>query len=85
MRPFPIYRVRREFPALVRLHNGRHRVFLGNPARTQLRRRIINPVANALVQAGSKATRVTPVVVPHPKRDLLLGTTRSIARQVGWI
>ena len=25
------------------------------------------------------------VVVPHPKRDLPLGTARSIARRVGWI
>ncbi|MDE2792451.1 MAG: type II toxin-antitoxin system HicA family toxin [Paracoccaceae bacterium] len=25
------------------------------------------------------------VVVPHPKKDLPVGTARSIARQVGWI
>ena len=25
------------------------------------------------------------VVVPHPKKDLPLGTARSIARQAGWI
>ena len=25
------------------------------------------------------------VVVPHPKKDLPLGTARSIARHVGWI
>ncbi len=25
------------------------------------------------------------VVVPHPKKDLPLGTARSIARTVGWI
>ncbi len=24
------------------------------------------------------------VVVPHPKKDLPVGTTRSIARRVGW-
>ena len=24
------------------------------------------------------------VIVPHPKKDLPLGTARSIARQVGW-
>ena len=24
------------------------------------------------------------VVVPHPKKDLPLGTARSIAREVGW-
>ena len=24
------------------------------------------------------------VIVPHPKKELPLGTTRSIARQVGW-
>ena len=26
----------------------------------------------------------TTVVVPHPKKDLPLGTARSIARRVGW-
>ncbi|MXY55866.1 MAG: type II toxin-antitoxin system HicA family toxin [Gammaproteobacteria bacterium] len=25
------------------------------------------------------------VIVPHPKKDLPLGTVRGIARQVGWI
>ena len=25
------------------------------------------------------------VVVPHPKKDLPVGTARSIARRVGWI
>lgn len=25
------------------------------------------------------------VVVPHPKKDLPLGTARKIAKQVGWI
>ena len=25
------------------------------------------------------------VVVPHPKKDLPVGTSRSIARRVGWI
>ncbi len=25
------------------------------------------------------------VVVPHPKRDLPIGTARSIARMAGWI
>lgn len=25
------------------------------------------------------------VVVPHPKKDLPLGTARAIARQAGWI
>ena len=25
------------------------------------------------------------VVVPHPKKDLPVGTARGIARQVGWI
>ena len=24
------------------------------------------------------------VIVPHPKKDLPVGTARSIARQVGW-
>ncbi len=25
------------------------------------------------------------VIVPHPKKDLPVGTARSIARQAGWI
>ena len=25
------------------------------------------------------------VIVPHPKKDLPLGTARAIARQAGWI
>ncbi|MFM2281174.1 MAG: hypothetical protein RLZZ444_3405 [Pseudomonadota bacterium] len=25
------------------------------------------------------------VIVPHPKKDLPIGTARSIARQAGWI
>lgn len=25
------------------------------------------------------------VIIPHPKRDLPLGTARNIARQAGWI
>lgn len=25
------------------------------------------------------------VIVPHPKKDLPLGTARAIAKQVGWI
>lgn len=30
-----------------------------------------------------KRTRI--VVVPHPKKDLPLGTARSIARMAGWL
>jgi predicted RNA binding protein YcfA (HicA-like mRNA interferase family) len=30
-----------------------------------------------------KGSRI--VVVPHPKRDLPLGTARSIARMAGWL
>lgn len=25
------------------------------------------------------------IIVPHPKKDLPLGTTRAIAKQAGWI
>ena len=27
----------------------------------------------------------TTVIVPHPKKDLPIGTARAIARQVGWL
>ena len=53
MNDFPIDRVRREFPALSRSHDGRPRVFMDNPAGTQLPRRVIEAVSNALVDAAS--------------------------------
>ena len=53
MSPFPIDRVRREFPALTRPHDGRPRVFMDNPAGTQLPRRVVEAVGNALVEAAS--------------------------------
>ena len=53
MPPFPVDRVRREFPALSRPHNGRPRVFMDNPAGTQLPRRVIDAVSNAMVDAAS--------------------------------
>jgi predicted RNA binding protein YcfA (HicA-like mRNA interferase family) len=28
---------------------------------------------------------VRTVIVPHPKKDLPIGTARAIARQAGWI
>ena len=53
MSVFPIDRVRREFPALSRTHDGRPRVYMDNPAGTQLPRRVIDAVSNALVDAAS--------------------------------
>ena len=53
MRPFPIDRVRREFPALSRPHHDKPRVFMDNPAGTQLPRRVIEAVPNAMVDAAS--------------------------------
>ena len=53
MRPFPIDRVRREFPALSRPHHDRPRVFMDNPAGTQLPRQVIDAVCNAMVDAAS--------------------------------
>ena len=53
VRPFPIERVRREFPALARSHGGRPPVFMDNPAGTQLPRRVIDAVASTLVDAAS--------------------------------
>lgn len=32
-----------------------------------------------------KEGRETPVIVPHPKRDLPIGTARNIAKAAGWI
>ena len=53
MNDFPIDRVRREFPALTRPHDGRPRVFMDNPAGTQLPRRVVDAVSGALVDAAS--------------------------------
>ena len=53
MSVFPIDRVRREFPVLSGTHDGRPRVFMDNPAGTQLPRRVVDAVANALMEAAS--------------------------------
>ena len=53
MNDFPIDRVRREFPALSQSDNGRPRVFMDNPAGTQLPRRVVKAVSGALVNAAS--------------------------------
>ena len=53
MSVFPIDRVRREFPALSQSDNGRPRVFMDNPAGTQLPRRVVEAVSGALVHAAS--------------------------------
>ena len=53
MSVFPIDRVRREFPALSQSCNGRPRIFMDNPAGTQLPRAVIDAISNALVEAAS--------------------------------
>ena len=53
MSAFPISHVRRQFPALSRVHGDRPRVYMDNPAGTQLPRRVIDAVTNALVEAAS--------------------------------
>ena len=53
MSAFPTDLVRREFPALSQSHDGRPRVFMDNPAGTQLPRRVVDAVSNALVNAAS--------------------------------
>ena len=53
MSAFPIDRVRREFPALSQSRDGRPLVFMDNPAGTQLPRRVVDAVSNALVEAAS--------------------------------
>ena len=53
MSMFPIAHVRREFPALSLSHDGRNRVYMDNPAGTQLPRRVIDAVSNAMVNAAS--------------------------------
>jgi len=53
MSVFPIDRVRHEFPALSQSDGGRLRVFMDNPAGTQLPRRVVEAVSDALVDAAS--------------------------------
>ena len=53
MNDFPIGPVRREFPALSQSQDGRPRVFMDNPAGTQLPRRVVDAVSSALVDAAS--------------------------------
>ena len=53
MNTFPIEHVRREFPALSRTHDGRSRVYMDNPAGTQLPRRVVDAITGALVDAAS--------------------------------
>ena len=53
MSVFPIDHVRREFPALSRPQDGRPRIFMDNPAGTQLPRRVVEAVSGALVNAAS--------------------------------
>ena len=53
MPPFPVDRVRREFPALSRPQHDKPRVFMDNPAGTQLPWRVIDAVSNAMVDAAS--------------------------------
>ena len=53
MSVFPVDRVRREFPALSQSRNGRPRIFMDNPAGTQLPRPVIDAISNALVEAAS--------------------------------
>ena len=53
MRAFPIDRVRREFPALSRRQDGSPRVYMDNPAGTQIPQRVVDAVSNAMVEAAS--------------------------------
>lgn len=50
---FPIERIRAEFPALSQSGDGVPRVFMDNPAGTQLPRRVIEAVASAMEHAAS--------------------------------
>lgn len=53
MSVFPIEQVRKEFPALSQSRGGVERVFVDNPAGTQLPRRVIDAVSAALLNAAS--------------------------------
>ena len=52
-KPFPVERIRSEFPALQLEHGGLPRLYLDNPAGTQVPQPVISAVAEALVMASS--------------------------------
>ncbi len=53
MTEFPVDAVRAEFPALALEDEGRPRVYLDNPAGTQIPRRVIETVSKTFVEASS--------------------------------
>ncbi len=53
MASFPIEAVRGEFPALTPAGDGASRIYLDNPAGTQVPRRVVDAVSRALVEAAS--------------------------------
>ena len=53
MNQFPIGEIRNEFPALDLKHNKLKRIYLDNPAGTQIPQRVSNAVSNAMTHASS--------------------------------
>ena len=50
---FDIHAIRREFPALSQLHDGRPVVFFDNPGGTQVPHRVVHAVADYLTQSNA--------------------------------
>lgn len=50
---FPIERIRAQFPSLALTDDGRPRIYLDNPAGTQVPRRVAEAAANALIETNA--------------------------------
>ncbi len=53
MKQFPVDAIRAEFPALELEHNGHARIYLDNPAGTQIPAMVISAISSALLNASS--------------------------------
>jgi cysteine desulfurase family protein (TIGR01976 family) len=53
MRDFPVQRIRQEFPALAAGEDGHHPVYFDNPAGTQVSRRVLDRMQDALVNRNA--------------------------------
>jgi cysteine desulfurase family protein (TIGR01976 family) len=53
MKPFPIDAVRGQFPSLTQTHNGHQKIYIDNPAGTQIPERVFSAVRDAMINASS--------------------------------
>ncbi|MEZ4709185.1 MAG: aminotransferase class V-fold PLP-dependent enzyme [Caldilineaceae bacterium] len=85
--PFDVHAIRREFPALRELFNGKPGVFFDNPGGTQVPQRVIDAITdymirrNANVGSGFETSRRTDETIRHAREataDLLGAETDEV-------